>query len=116
MHEMGLAMQIAEIALSSIPEDMGGNTRVERVNLKVGKLTAVVPESLKFCFEIIIQDTPLAGSELVIEDIPVTARCRDCSREWIVNAAVFRCETCGSGAIEILSGKELDVVSIEITD
>ncbi|MBW1837784.1 MAG: hydrogenase maturation nickel metallochaperone HypA [Deltaproteobacteria bacterium] len=115
MHEMGIAMQIVEIATASIPDDVK-NIRVERVNLKVGKLAAVVPESLRFCFEIVAQDTPLSGAELVIEEIPVVARCNHCSSEWTIDEPVFTCQKCNSGDIELLSGRELDIHSIEIFD
>ena len=77
MHEMGIALQIAEIATASIPKD-AGDVRVEKINLKIGKLAAVVPDSLRFCFDVAIKDTPLAGAELVIEELPVVARCKDC--------------------------------------
>ena len=115
MHEMGLAQQIIDIATASIPPDMR-SARVERVNLKIGKLSAVVPESLRFCFEIVSKDTPLAGAELAIEETPVVARCKDCDARWTIAEPVFTCQTCNSGALEILSGRELDIVSIEIAD
>lgn len=115
MHEMGIAMEIVEIAAASIPKDVE-NIQVERVNIKVGKLSAVVPESLKFCFEIVIKDTPLSGAKLVIEEVPVVARCNECSAEWTITGPVFTCIKCSSGSIQILSGRELDIVSIEIAD
>lgn len=115
MHEMGIAMQVAEIATASIPDNMK-DVRVERVNLKVGRLAAVVPASLRFCFEIISKDTQLSGAELRIEEIPVVARCRECDTEWTIIGPVFTCEKCKSGSIEILSGQELNIESIEIAD
>jgi len=115
MHEMGIAQQIIDIATASIPPDMR-SARVERVNLKIGKLSAVVPDSLRFCFEIVSQDTPLAGAELAIEETPVVARCKDCDARWTIAEPVFTCRTCNSGSLEILSGRELDIVSIEIAD
>ncbi len=115
MHEMGIAMQIIEIATASIPGDMK-NSRVQRVNLKVGKLAAIVPDSLHFCFEIASQDTPLADAELVIEEIPVVASCNDCSFQWIINDPVFVCQKCKSGSIQLISGRELDIESIELAE
>ena len=53
MHEMGIALQIVEIATASLPPDLGA-ARVTRVNLKIGKLAAVVPESLRFCFDVAV--------------------------------------------------------------
>jgi hydrogenase nickel incorporation protein HypA/HybF len=115
MHEMGIVMQIIEIATSSIPDDMK-DVSIKKVNLKVGKMSAVVPSSLRFCFEIAAADTQLAGAELDIEEIPVRARCRDCSAEWTIQDPVFKCIKCGSGGIDIISGRELDIASIEIEE
>jgi hydrogenase nickel incorporation protein HypA/HybF len=115
MHEMGIALQIIDIATASIPSDMRSG-RVERVNLKIGKLSAVVPDSLRFCFDIVSKDTPLAGAELAIEETPVVARCKDCDARWTIAEPVFTCQSCASGSLEILSGRELDIVSIEIAE
>ena len=115
MHEMGIAMQIIEIASASIPQDAAG-VRVERVNLKIGKLAAVVPESLRFCFEIASRETPLDGARLHIDEIPVVARCKDCREEWTIDEPVFTCAACNSGKIDILSGRELNIESIEIAE
>ncbi len=114
MHEMGIALQIIDIATASIPPDMR-SARVERVNLKIGKLAAVVADSLRFCFDIVSKDTVLAGAELAIEETSVVARCKDCGLRWTIAEPVFTCTTCHSGALEILSGRELDIVSIEIS-
>ena len=113
MHEMGIAMQIVEIATASVPKELK-DVDVKRVNLRVGKLAAVVPESLRFCFQIAAQETPLEGAELVIDEIPIMARCNDCKHEWTIANPVFECEKCKSGSIIILSGRELDIESIEI--
>jgi len=115
MHEMGIALQIIDIATESIPAEHAG-ARVERVYLEVGKLAAVVPESLRFCFGIASEKTPLDGAELVIEEIPVVARCGDCNHQWTIEQAAFNCIACNGGNIELLSGRELDIRSIEITD
>lgn len=112
---MGIAIQIVEIATASIPENLKG-VEVKKVNLKVGKLAAVVPESLRFCFQIAAQETALTGAELVIAEIPVVARCNDCAHEWSINGPIFECEQCQSGSIKILSGRELDIESIEIAE
>ena len=113
MHEMGIALQIIEIATDSIPAD-AGDVRVEKINLKIGKLAAVVPDSLRFCFDVAIKDTPLDGAELVIQELPVMARCKDCDTHWTIDSPAFTCENCNSGSLEILSGRELDIESIEI--
>ncbi len=116
---MGIAMQVAEIATATLKEnvpDTVSDLRVEQVNLRIGKLSSVVPESLRFCFEIITRDTALSGAKLEIEEIPVVARCKDCQTQWTITGPAFKCEKCQSGSLEILSGQELEIVSLEIAD
>jgi hydrogenase nickel incorporation protein HypA/HybF len=115
MHEMGVAMQIIEIAQASIPADMA-DARVARVNLKVGKLSAIVADSLRFCFDVAARDTPLAGAELHIEEIPVQARCKACEHEWTIDQPTFACPACASGQITLLAGRELDIESLELAE
>ena len=115
MHEMGIALQIVEIASASLPDDLGG-ARIAVVNLKIGKLAAVVPESLRFCFDVAIKDTPLEGAKLAIEEIPVVARCNDCDAQWTIDEPVSVCKTCESGSLEILSGRELNIESLEVAE
>ena len=115
MHEMAIAAQIVEIAIASIPADLK-NAQVERVNLKIGKLAAVVPDSLQFCFQIAVQDSPLRDADLNIEEIPLRVRCMDCNTEWTAHEPVFVCRKCNSGSIEMLSGRELDIISIEVVE
>ena len=115
MHEMGIALQIVEIATASLPLDLAA-ARVTKVNLRVGKLAAVVPESLRFCFSVAVKDSPLEDAILAIEEIPVVARCKDCDAQWTINEPVFVCKKCQSGSLEFLSGRELDIESIEVVE
>jgi hydrogenase nickel incorporation protein HypA/HybF len=115
MHEMGIATEIVRIAVASIPEEMAGS-RVVRVHLKVGKLAAVVSDSLKFCFEIVARETPAEGAQLEIQEMAVAARCHACDHQWEIENTVFSCPRCGSGAIDMLSGRELDIESIELEE
>lgn len=112
---MGIAAQILAIAESSVPHDQQGIS-IERLNLKIGKLSAVVPVSLRFCFEIISKDTALEGADLVIEEIPVLVKCKTCNFQWIVTGPSFDCPQCQHDKVNIIKGRELEVVSIEIAD
>ena len=112
---MGIALQIVEIATASLPPDLG-EVRVAAVNLKIGKLAAVIPDSLRLCFDVAIKDTPLEGASLVIDEVPVVAACNDCHAQWTIDEPVFICKTCRSGSLEILSGRELDIESIEVVE
>jgi hydrogenase nickel incorporation protein HypA/HybF len=115
MHEMGIAIEIIKIVTDSIPPDLK-KSRVEKINLKVGKLAAVVPENLKFCFEVAAKDTSLEGALLLIEEIPVVASCKSCGNLWTAVEPVFICEKCNGGSVDLISGRELDIVSFEIEE
>lgn len=115
MHEMGVAQQMINIALASIPKDIF-NPKVETLNLKIGKLAAVVEDSLKFCFEIIAKDSPLEGAILVIEHVPVKVHCMKCDNIWEVDGPLFSCPSCQDGTVEIISGRELEIISIELAE
>jgi hydrogenase nickel incorporation protein HypA/HybF len=115
MHEMGIAMQIVEIAAASIPADLAGS-RIATVNLKVGKLSAIVPDSLHFCFEAVSRDTALEGARLHITEVPVRAACNACRNEWTIDQPAFTCPACQSADITLLTGRELDIESIELAE
>ena len=115
MHEMGIALEIVEIVRASIPADQP-QARVARVNLKIGKLTALVPDSLRFCFEVAARESCAAGAELAIEEIPVTARCRDCGHHWTLEKPVFICPECQGTGVRMLTGREMDIESIELIE
>jgi hydrogenase nickel incorporation protein HypA/HybF len=115
MHEMGIATEIVRIVTESIPPEMIG-CKVARVNLKVGKMAAVVPQSLRFCFDIVAKETPAEGAHLEIQEIAVVARCHSCGHQWEIGEPVFVCPQCQSGSIEMLSGRELDIDSIELEE
>lgn len=115
MHEMGIALQIIDITRASIPSDMAA-PRVRKIFLTLGKLSAVVPESLRFCFDVAIQETDLEGAELVIEEVEVQARCTDCGHQWTLQTPSFQCDRCSGTHIQMISGRELDIASIEVED
>ena len=115
MHEMGLAQEIVRIAQASIPPQMQA-AQVRKINLRVGRLSAVIPESLRFCFEVVAKDTAVQDAVLQIEEIEVTARCEDCNNAWTLEAPVFSCPACHSGRVQMISGRELEIASIEIED
>ncbi len=113
MHEMGIALEIVKIATAAIPDNTT-SAQVERVNLRIVKLSSVIPDSLRFCFEIATMNTPLSSAELSIEVVPIRGRCRLCNTEWTFTEPAFFCKKCNNSAVDIISGRELDIISIEI--
>ncbi|MEW6185886.1 MAG: hydrogenase maturation nickel metallochaperone HypA [Thermodesulfobacteriota bacterium] len=111
MHEMSLAQNIIEIVEQVMNNH--GVRRVRLIRLEVGELTAVVPDSLTFCFEVMTKDTPLEGVKLEMVSVPLTGICRACGKEFRIKDHNFICPHCASADIQTTAGKELLVREIE---
>jgi hydrogenase nickel incorporation protein HypA/HybF len=112
MHELSIAMSIVEMAEEEA-ERHGG--RVAAVHLKLGKLSGVVKEALLSSYEMACEDTPLAGSRLMVEELPIIVYCTPCqAKRELSSAQWFCCPECGTPAAEVVQGRELEVVALEI--
>jgi len=114
MHEMGLACSVVT-EIERVLSGFGPEARAVTVALQVGKLRAVVPEALTFCFEAASMGTRAQGAVLLIEQIPVRVRCLQCAREWEAEALEFFCADCDQ-PVQIVSGKELLLRTIEVDE
>ena len=112
MHEMSIAQSLIEI----IREEMlKNNARVLRsVRLNIGQMTALVPDALSFCFEVITAATELEGTKLIMDIIPIIGFCQLCENEFEIRDYAFECPSCGSTKIEIISGQDLSIVEMEV--
>jgi len=114
MHELGIAQNILQIIQQSVPEKNAADVR--GIRIRVGQLSGVVPDSLDFCFSAIIHDTEMRKAKLEIEQIPITSECRDCQNRFEMSDLEFFCPACQSTSLELISGRELEVVEIELAD
>ncbi|MEW5979376.1 MAG: hydrogenase maturation nickel metallochaperone HypA [Acidobacteriota bacterium] len=113
MHELSIALSIVEMA-SEEAEQRGG-VRISAVHLKLGKLSGVVREALLSAYDLACEGTPLAGSRLVVDEVPVLAFCPSCETERpLVSMQAFRCCVCNAPTSQIVRGKEIEVVALEI--
>jgi hydrogenase nickel incorporation protein HypA/HybF len=112
MHELSIAMSIVDLAQEEMDER---GVQVTRVHLKLGALSGVVKDALLSSYEMACHDTPLEGSRLVIEDVPVVVFCPTCETERPISSVqLFCCRECGTPTSRIVQGKELQVVALEI--
>jgi hydrogenase nickel incorporation protein HypA/HybF len=114
MHELGIAQNILEIVQQAVPD--GQKPAVRKVRIRVGQLSGVVPDSLDFCFSILLNESQMPKARLAIEQVPTISQCRDCSHRFQVEDLAFVCPACKSTNLELVSGKELEIVEIELAD
>ncbi|MEV4611367.1 hydrogenase maturation nickel metallochaperone HypA [Kitasatospora sp. NPDC049258] len=112
MHEMSIALAIVDQVTASA-EARTGDT-AQRVRLRVGELAGVVPDALRFGFDLVCEGTPLAGAELEIDQVAALAECGPCGTGWAPGMPPdLVCPTCGSGAgTQLVAGRELQITAV----
>jgi hydrogenase nickel incorporation protein HypA/HybF len=114
MHELSIAMSIIEMAEE---EADSRGVQIDAVHLKLGALSGVAKDALLSCFEMACENTRLQGSRLVIEEVPVVILCASCQAQHPIHSMqLFCCPECGAPSSEIVRGKELEVVALEIKE
>ena len=108
MHELGITEEVVEIVSAR-----AGGARVRRVVLEIGRLTAVLPDAVRFCFAACSEATALEGAELEIIETAGRAACRRCGGEVHLEQPFGRCG-CGSSDLEWLAGEELRIIEFEL--
>jgi hydrogenase nickel incorporation protein HypA/HybF len=115
MHELSIVTSIVETVTESLAVYPG--TRVKLVRLRVGALASVIPESLEFCYGLAAEGTPLEGSRLVVDVLPVVAHCEPCGLDFeLEGVQSFRCPRCGTPSNDLRQGRELEIDSFEIDE
>jgi hydrogenase nickel incorporation protein HypA/HybF len=109
MHEMALTQSLVE----AVCEHAAGR-RVRSVRLEVGALCAVVPDAMTFCFELATEGTVADGATLEVDMRPGEARCRSCGASFELNDPILLCR-CGSADVEVLAGRDLKILSMEVS-
>ena len=108
MHEMGITRNIV-----SIVSEHAKGARVKRVSLEIGKLSAVLPDAIRFCFDVCAEGTELEKADLEIIEIAGRKKCQDCQMITETNQVYGPCE-CGSWNTTPIAGEELRVKEMEL--
>jgi len=112
VHELSLSSAIVNTVVKHAQD-----RPVTVVNLRVGALRQVIPDTLDFYFGIVAKGTVCEEARLEQELIPACLRCTSCEKEWQIDMPVFVCPDCGvAGGVEVASGNEFEVESIEVEE
>jgi hydrogenase nickel incorporation protein HypA/HybF len=114
MHEFSITQEIVRI-VNERASDLGA-TQVIGVELVVGALAGVVPDSVAFYFEHLAQGTVCQGADLRFTRIDARAICRSCQAAFTPQEYDWSCPDCGGLGADVVAGKELAVASIEVND
>ena len=111
MHELSLCQAILDHTLAR-----AGDRPVRRVEVRIGHLRQVVPDSLQFAWEMLTESTDLADCELVIEHVPAVVHCNACGADTTLDLPVLACAACEDMGVELRSGEELELAWIDVAE
>jgi hydrogenase nickel incorporation protein HypA/HybF len=115
VHELSIAMSLIELATEEA--ERRGGVRVEAIHLRLGPLSGVVKEALLSSYDLARENTSLAQSRLVIEEVPLVMYCPKCrERRTLSSMQRFSCPECDTPASEIVGGRELELFALEIAE
>ena len=114
MHEVAIAMGMVEELLRIGRENNA--KRITAVSLKIGKMSGIVTDSLKFAFDAVKLEHPaLLTAEVTINEVPLIYKCNDCERPFDTDNFYFpACPECKSYNLELISGEEQDIENVEL--
>ena len=113
MHEMSYITKV--VAAASAEAKKQSAPRVEQVEIAVGEMIGAVEELLISCYREAVVGTPLEGSKLLIEPVPVTAECLSCRQTYHPDRENdYRCPHCRSVNSRITAGRDVVVKNIRL--
>ncbi|MDY6912703.1 MAG: hydrogenase maturation nickel metallochaperone HypA [Chloroflexota bacterium] len=112
MHELSITQRILSIALERASQAEA--SYVSRINLVIGDLTGIVEEFVRFYFDFASKDTIAAEASLSFYHPPTQLRCRKCETVFSPENSEWACPSCREQSVEIVSGRECYVESIEV--
>lgn len=114
MHELSVATSVVETLTRELADHRG---RVVSVRLRIGELSGVVPDALRFAWEIACRETRFDGSSLVVENVQVRAWCDACGCDQeLPGVTAMLCPVCGEPVSRVITGRELEIHSVEVAE
>lgn len=112
MHELSIAYSLVETATEVAKEN--NFKKIDTLHVNIGVLAGVVKEALQFSFDIATEGTLVEGAQLLIEEIPVTIYCSICNEEQTLSSPIpMQCPICEQKTGEMVTGKEIELYSLE---
>jgi hydrogenase nickel incorporation protein HypA/HybF len=112
VHEASIALAIVDEVCERARDD--GAVRIAAVHVRIGALTSVVPDALRFAWDAATDGTLAHGARLEIDEVPLRISCAQCKGERDVDGALPICPACNTTSTRIVRGRELLVTAMEV--
>ena len=114
MHEIGIAASVLESVRAELARRP--HSRGVEVGLKIGDLSGVEPDALRFSFQALLAGSELEGLRIEIEACPRRYRCAVCGREYVAQGWELACPECGDLKPQCIGGTELELSYLELEE
>jgi hydrogenase nickel incorporation protein HypA/HybF len=113
MHELSIALSILDIAEEE--SACRGDAAVVAIHLRLGPLSGVIKEALLSAFDLAREESAVANARLMIEEVPIVVFCPACAAEQdVASMQELLCPICGAAPSRVVTGRELEVVALEV--
>jgi hydrogenase nickel incorporation protein HypA/HybF len=114
VHEVSIALGMIDELFRIAKENHA--KKISLVKLKIGEMSGIVTDSLKFAFDAVKLEHPLLSeAEIIIEEVPMVYECNDCHVSFNAKDIYFpSCSECGSRNLKLISGQEQHIESVEV--
>jgi len=113
MHELGIVEDALEIAFEHARRVDA--ERIHRVTMRIGAISGVAPDALRFAFDVATRETMAEGSAFEVELVPVRCRCVECESEFAPDGLFYECPDCRTLSGDVLAGREIELTSLEVS-
>lgn len=112
LHELGLTQSIIDLAIEYATRENA--KKVSSITVEIGSISGVIPEAVEFAFDVCSKETLVEGAALHINHINGQGRCLDCKEISDIDFPTHICPNCGNLSLEIVQGKEMKFIEMEI--
>jgi hydrogenase nickel incorporation protein HypA/HybF len=113
MHELALLQELCQLASAAAAQQ--GARQIHRLELRIGELGGVDPEALRQAFAVVASNAPWQGTELDLEVVPTRCFCPHCDQAFRPLDVIHVCPSCGALSSQLLEGRELELVALEVS-
>lgn len=114
MHELSIMEETLNLAIAMAETQAA--QRIHQITLRIGVLSGVVPEALRFAFDVVVKGTIAEGATLAIENIPIQCHCTFCNQPFEPEEDyIYECPSCHQFSHTLLKGRELQITSMEVS-
>ena len=112
MHELSITQEILRYSIEEATRQ--GAEKIRAIRLRLGPFSGIVPECIQMYLDLLSEGTIAQGARIEAVTLPLKIRCRDCGREGEISRSRIACPFCGSLRLQMLSGKEFLIESLEV--